>query len=150
MKQRIKEVNFEGKKEGEEAVLAQIATLPEPDRSMAKRVHAIVMKNFPKLTPRTWYGFPAYTKGDDKVVCFFQYASKFKTRYSTLGFSDKANLDEGNMWPVTFALKKLTAAEEAKIAALVKKAVSRDAGGHGGIWTRNPLVRSQVRYPMSS
>ncbi len=122
MKGRLKELNA-GKAEGEEVVLTQIARLPEPDRSMAKHVHTIIMKNFPNLIPKTWYGFPAYTK-EGKLICFFQYASKFKTRYSTLGFSDKANLDEGNMWPTVYALTKLTASEEAKIVTLVKKAVS--------------------------
>jgi len=109
---------------GESAVLAAIANLPEPDRSLAKKFHAIVTKTAPDLSPKTWYGFPAYATHDGKVVCFFQYASKFKTRYSTVGFSDKARLDEGNMWPVTFAVTKITPAEEAKIAALVKQAVS--------------------------
>jgi len=109
--------------EGEVVVLARIAELKEPDRSMAKRIHAIITSSAPSLTPRTWYGMPAYAK-DDKVVCFFQPAAKFKTRYSTLGFSDKANLDAGNMWPNSYALKILTPADEAKIASLVKKAVS--------------------------
>ncbi len=121
MKERLKEQR--NKSDGESVVLAKIATMPEPDRTMAKRVHAIIKKSAPNLIPRTWYGMPAYSKGED-VVCFFQPASKFKVRYSTLGFSDEAKLDEGSMWPVTYALKKLTAAEEAKIAALVKKAVS--------------------------
>jgi uncharacterized protein YdhG (YjbR/CyaY superfamily) len=110
-----------GKANDESAVLAKIAEMREPDRSMAKKLHAIVKATAPALSPRTWYGMPAYAK-DDKVVCFFQSAQKFKARYSTFGFSDKAKLDEGAMWPVTFALKELTAAEEAKIAALVKKA----------------------------
>jgi hypothetical protein len=108
---------------GESAVLAKIAEMREPDRSMGKRLHAIIKASAPALSPRLWYGMPAYAK-DDKVVCFFQATAKFKTRYATLGFSDKANLDEGAMWPAAFALKALTAAEEAKIAALVKKAVS--------------------------
>jgi uncharacterized protein YdhG (YjbR/CyaY superfamily) len=108
---------------GEEAVLAKIAELKEPDRSMAKRFHAIVRASAPNLTPRTWYGMPAYAKGD-KVVCFFQAASKFKARYATFGFSDKANLDEGQLWPTSFALKELGAAEEAKISALVRRAAS--------------------------
>src|SRR5215472_13558918 len=108
--------------QGEEVVLAKIAELKEPDRSMAKQVHAIITASAPSLTPRTWYGMPAYAK-DDKVVCFFQPAAKFKSRYSTLGFSDKANLDEGGIWPVVFAVKNLPEVE-AKIAALVKKAVS--------------------------
>ena len=104
-------------------MLAKIAEMPGPDRAKAKRLHAIVKASAPALSPRTWYGMPAYAM-DGKVVCFFQSAQKFKTRYATLGFSDKANLDEGHMWPTAFALKKLTAAEEARIAALVKKAVS--------------------------
>jgi uncharacterized protein YdhG (YjbR/CyaY superfamily) len=112
-----------GNGEGESAVLAKIAEMQEPDRTMAKRLHAIVKESAPALTPRLWYGMPAYAK-DDKVVCHFQTAAKFKTRYATFGFSDKANLDEGNMWPAAYALKGLTAAEEARIAALVKKAVS--------------------------
>jgi hypothetical protein len=109
--------------EGESVVLAKIAEMKEPDRSMAKRVHAIIKESVPSLTPRLWYGMPAYAK-DDKVVCFFQPALKFKTRYSTFGFSDKANLDEGNMWPNAYALKGLTVAEEARISALVKKAAN--------------------------
>jgi len=121
MKETLKERN--SNMDGESAVLAKIAGMPEPDRTMAKRIHQIVKTTAPQLAPRTWYGMPAYSKGD-KVVCFFQDAHKFKARYSTLGFSDKANLDEGVMWPTSFALKKLTVAEEAKIAALVKKAVS--------------------------
>ena len=104
-------------------MLAKIAEMPQPDRAMAKRLHAIVKASAPDLAPRTWYGMPAYAK-DGKVVCFFQSAEKFKTRYATLGFSEKANLDEGAMWPTAFALKGLTAAEEARIAALVKKAVT--------------------------
>ena len=108
---------------GESAVLAKIAGLPQPDRAMAGRLHAIIKASAPALSPRTWYGMPAYAK-DGNVVCFFQSAQKFKTRYATLGFSDKANLDEGLMWPTAFALKELTAAEEAKIGALVQKAVS--------------------------
>ena len=121
MKEHLKELNA-GKTDGEEAVLAAIAKMKEPDRSMGKRVHTIIMKSAPNLSPRTWYGMPAYANGD-KVICFFQNAGKFKARYSTLGFSDKANLDEGRMWPTSFALKELTAAEEARIAALVKKAM---------------------------
>ena len=109
--------------DGESVVLAKIATMAEPDRAMGKRIHAIVRASAPSLTPRLWYGMPAYGK-DGKIVCFFQDAAKFKSRYATLGFSDKANLDEGNMWPNAFALKGLGAAEEARIAALVKKAVS--------------------------
>jgi uncharacterized protein YdhG (YjbR/CyaY superfamily) len=112
-----------GKADGESDVLAKIAAMSEPDRAMAKRLHAIVKASAPDLSPRTWYGMPAYAR-DGKVVCFFQSAEKFKARYATLGFSDRANLDKGNIWPSSFALKRLTAAEEAKIAALVKKAVS--------------------------
>ena len=112
-----------GRADGESAVLAKIAALPQPDRAMAERLHAIVKANAPALSPKTWYGMPAYAK-DGNVVCFFQNAQKFKTRYATLGFSDKANLDEGHMWPTAFALQELTAAEEAKIVALIKKAVS--------------------------
>jgi hypothetical protein len=108
--------------DGAAQVLAKIASMPEPDRSLGKRVHEIVMAAAPTLVPRTWYGMPAYTK-DDKVVCFFQNASKFKYRYSTLGFQDAANIDSGSMWPVAFALKDLSTADEAKITALVKKAV---------------------------
>ena len=111
------------KADGESAVLANIAEMPEPDRAMGERLHAIIKTSAPTLSPRLWYGMPAYAK-DGNVVCFFQSAQKFKTRYATFGFSDKANLDEGNLWPVAFALKELTAAEEAMIAALVKKAVS--------------------------
>ena len=109
--------------DGESAVLAKIAEMPEPDRVMAERLHAIVKASAPSLSPRTWYGMPAYAK-DGKVVCFFQSAAKFKARYATFGFSDKANLDDGNMWPTSFALKELTSAEEKKIAGLVKKAAS--------------------------
>ncbi len=112
-----------GKADGENDVLAKIAEMPEPDRAMAERLHAIIKASAPALSPRTWYGMPAYAM-DGKVVCFFQSAQKFKTRYATFGFSDTANLDEGAMWPTAFALKKLTAAEEARIGALVKKAVS--------------------------
>ena len=108
--------------DGESAVLANIAEMPEPDRSMGERLHAIIKDSAPYLSPRLWYGMPAYAK-DGKVVCFFQSAQKFKTRYSTLGFNDKANLDEGRMWPVAFALKELTAEEEEKIASIVKKAL---------------------------
>jgi uncharacterized protein YdhG (YjbR/CyaY superfamily) len=109
--------------DGESEVLAKIAEMPEPDRALAERIHAIIKVSAPALSPRTWYGMPAYAK-DGNVVCFFQGAYKFKTRYATIGFSDKANLDEGVMWPVSFALKELTASEEARIVALVKKAVS--------------------------
>jgi uncharacterized protein YdhG (YjbR/CyaY superfamily) len=110
------------KADGESDVLAKIAEMPQPDRAMAERLHAIVTASAPELVPRTWYGMPAYAK-DGKVVCFFQSAQKFKTRYATLGFSDRANLDKGDMWPTSFALKRLTAAEEKKIRALVKHAV---------------------------
>ena len=122
MKARLKELSAQ-EADGESAVLAKIAEMQEPDRAMAKRLHAIVKASAPALSPTTWYGMPAYAK-DGKVVCFFQSAQKFKTRYATLGFSDRANLDEGNMWPNAFALTKLTAADEARIGALVKKAVS--------------------------
>ena len=122
IRDRVQEMKA-GKGDGESAVLAKIAEMREPDRTMAKRLHTIIRESAPGLTPRLWYGMPAYAK-DDKVVCFFQSGAKFKTRYATLGFSDKANLDEGNMWPNAFALKELTAAEEARISALVKKAVS--------------------------
>jgi uncharacterized protein YdhG (YjbR/CyaY superfamily) len=111
-----------GKADGESAVLAKIAEMPEPDRAMAERLHAIVKASAPALSPRTWYGMPAYAK-DGKVVCFFQSAQKFKSRYATFGFNDAANLDQGAMWPTSFALKRLTAAEEKTIGALVKKAV---------------------------
>ena len=110
------------KADGESAVLATIAAMPEPDRALGERLHAIIKANAPTLSPRLWYGMPAYAK-DGKVVCFFQSASKFKTRYATFGFQHPANLDEGAMWPVSFALKELTAADEAKIGDLVKKAV---------------------------
>ena len=111
------------KADGESDVLAKIAEMPEPDRTMAERLHAIIKAIAPALSPRTWYGMPAYAK-DGNVICFFQSAQKFKTRYATFGFSDKANLDEGDMWPTSFALKELTTAEEARISALVKKAVN--------------------------
>src|SRR5712692_8679579 len=122
IRDRVQELKA-GKGEGESAVLAKIAEMREPDRTMAKRLHTIIKESAPILSPRLWYGMPAYSK-DGKVVCFFQDAAKFKTRYATFGFSDKANLDEGNMWPNAFALKGLTATEEARIIALVKKAVS--------------------------
>jgi uncharacterized protein YdhG (YjbR/CyaY superfamily) len=122
MKERILELRAD-KKDGEKAVQAKIEAMPEPDRSMAKRIHEIVKENAPELSPKTWYGMPAYANKDGKVICFFTAASKFNSRYATLGFNDDANLDEGSMWPVSFGLKKLTASEEAKIAALVKKAV---------------------------
>ena len=112
-----------GKADGESDVLAAIAELPEPDRAMAARLHAIISAGAPALSPKTWYGMPAYAR-DGKVVCFFQSAQKFKTRYATFGFSDSANLDEGSLWPVAFALKELSATEEATILALVTKAVS--------------------------
>jgi uncharacterized protein YdhG (YjbR/CyaY superfamily) len=111
------------KADGERAVREKIAEMPEPDRTMAQRLHALIKASAPDLTPRLWYGMPAYAR-DGNVVCFFQNAQKFKTRYATLGFSDKANLDEGAMWPVAFALTELTAADEARIGALLKKAVS--------------------------
>jgi hypothetical protein len=112
-----------GKADGERDVLAKIAEMPEPDRAMAERLHALIKVSAPGLSPKTWYGMPAYAK-DGKVVCFFQSAGKFKTRYATFGFSDEANLDEGTMWPSAFALTELTAADEVRIGALVKKAVS--------------------------
>ncbi|HEX7467271.1 MAG TPA: DUF1801 domain-containing protein [Methanobacterium sp.] len=115
--------NRVNKANGESEVLAKIADMPEPDRAMGERLHSIIKGSAPDLMPRLWYGMPAYAK-DGKVICFFQNASKFKTRYATLGFSDKANLDEDNMWPTSFALKELTSNEEARITALVKKAVS--------------------------
>jgi uncharacterized protein YdhG (YjbR/CyaY superfamily) len=130
MKERGQELKAEARRgpradkaDGESAVLAKIAEMPGPDRAMAKRLHVIVKASAPALSPRTWYGMPAYAK-DGKVVCFFQSAHKFKSRYATFGFNDSANLDKGAMWPTSFALKKLTAAEGAKIGALVKKAVS--------------------------
>jgi len=123
MKERARELKAAADKaDGESAVLAKIAEMPEPDRAVGKRLHAIIKASAPALAPKLWYGMPAYAK-DDKVVCFFQSAQKFKTRYATFGFSDEANLDEGAMWPTAFALKALTAAEEARIGALVKKAV---------------------------
>jgi uncharacterized protein YdhG (YjbR/CyaY superfamily) len=124
MRERARELKAAARKEaGESAVLAKIAEMPEPDRAMAERLHAIIKASAPALSPKTWYGMPAYAKGD-KVVCYFTAASKFNSRYATFGFNDSANLDEGAMWPTSFALKELTAAEEAKIGALVKKAVS--------------------------
>ncbi|PYO41756.1 MAG: hypothetical protein DMD33_12215 [Gemmatimonadetes bacterium] len=122
MKERARELKAD-KADGESAVLAKIAAMREPDRALGKRLHAIIRASAPALAPKLWYGMPAYAK-DDKVVCFFQSAQKFNTRYATLGFSDRANLDEGALWPTAFALKQLTAAEEARIGALVKKAVS--------------------------
>jgi uncharacterized protein YdhG (YjbR/CyaY superfamily) len=130
MKERAQELKAEARRgpradqaDGESDVLAKISEMPESDRAMAKRIHAIIKTSAPVLSPKTWYGMPAYAKGG-KVVCFFRGAQKFKSRYATLGFSDEANLDEGAMWPTSFALKQLTAAEEARIGALVKKAVS--------------------------
>ncbi|CAG0979219.1 MAG: DUF1801 domain-containing protein [Anaerolineae bacterium] len=129
MKERAKELKAEagrrtkkGKADGESDVLAKIAEMPEPEHSMAKRLHEIIKANAPELSPKTWYGMPAYAK-EDKIVCFFQSAHKFKSRYATLGFSDAANLDEGKLYPVAFALKELSATEEAEIIALIKKAV---------------------------
>jgi uncharacterized protein YdhG (YjbR/CyaY superfamily) len=127
MQERARELKAErankSKAEGESDVLAKIAEMPGPDRAMAERLHAIVKASAPELSPKTWYGMPAYAK-DGKVVCYFQSAQKFKTRYATFGFSDAANIDEGALWPVAFALAELTAADEARIGALVKKAVS--------------------------
>ena len=128
MKERAKELKAEAranqkKEEGEKDLLEKIAEMSEPDRSMAKRIHEIITESAPDLWPKTWYGMPAYAK-DGKVICFFQAASKFKVRYATFGFQPDANLDEGNMWPTSFALNELTAAEEKKIVALVRKAVS--------------------------
>jgi uncharacterized protein YdhG (YjbR/CyaY superfamily) len=122
MREHVRELKG-GKTEGEPGVLAKLAEMPEPDRSMGKRVHAIIKAAAPALTPRLWYGMPAYAK-NGKVLCFFQNAQKFKTRYSTFGFSDVAQLDEGDMWPVAFALRALTAADEARISALVQRAVN--------------------------
>jgi len=122
MKQRVQELK-EPKGEGESAVLEKIAEMQASDREMAKRIHAVVKASAPGLSPKLWYGMPAYARGD-KVVCFFQPAKKFKTRYSTLGFNDPAHLDDGNMWPTAYALTKLTAADEARIGALLKKAAS--------------------------
>jgi uncharacterized protein YdhG (YjbR/CyaY superfamily) len=125
MQERARELKAgAGKADGERDVLAKIAEMPEPDRAMAERLHALVKASAPALSPRTWYGMPAYANKDGKVVCYFTPASKFKERYATFDFNAAANLDEGNMWPTAFALKELTAAEEAKIAALVKRAVS--------------------------
>jgi len=128
MKERAQELKAEArasktKADGESDVLAKIAEMPEPDRAMAERLHSIIKASAPALSPKTWYGMPAYAK-DGKVVCFFQSAQKFQSRYATFGFSDTANLDEGALWPVAFALKELTAAGEARIGALVKRAVS--------------------------
>ncbi len=125
MKDRVREMKSArgGKRDGEGDVLAAIAKMPEPDRGMATRLHAVVKASAPLLSPKTWYGMPAYANADDKVVCFFRNASKFKDRYATFGFNTAAKLDDGNMWPTSFALMKLTSAEEKRIAALVKKAV---------------------------
>src|SRR5712664_841382 len=130
MKERVQELKAAARRgpradkaDGQSAVLAKIAEMPKPDRAMGERLHAIIKASAPALSPRLWYGMPAYAK-DGNVICFFQSAQKFKTRYATLGFSDKANLDEGAMWPTAFALTELTAADEARIGALVKKAVS--------------------------
>jgi hypothetical protein len=124
MRERAKEEKAaQSKADGERDVLAKIAEMPEPDRALAERLHALIMASAPALAPRTWYGMPAYAK-DGQIVCFFQSAQKFNTRYATLGFSDKANLDEGAMWPTAFAIKELTAADEARIGALVQQAVS--------------------------
>jgi uncharacterized protein YdhG (YjbR/CyaY superfamily) len=124
MRERAQELKAEAARaDGESALLAKIAEMPKADRDLAKRLHAIVKANAPDLSPKTWYGMPAYAR-EGKVVCFFQSADKFNSRYATFGFSDEANLDKGTMWPTYFALKELTAADEAKIAALVKKAVS--------------------------
>jgi uncharacterized protein YdhG (YjbR/CyaY superfamily) len=127
MKERARELKAEArasknKADGENDVLAKIAEMPEPDRAMAERLHALIKASAPELSPRTWYGMPAYAR-DGKVVCFFQSAQKFKTRYATLGFSDEAKLDDGSMWPTSYALKELTPAEESTISALVQKAV---------------------------
>ena len=131
MKERTRELKGEarrgpraGKADGERDVLAKIAEMPAPDRAMAERLHAIIKASAPALSPKTWYGMPAYANKDGKIVCFFQSAHKFKSRYATFGFSDAANLDAGSVWPTSFAVKELTAADEAKIAALVKQAVS--------------------------
>ncbi len=128
MKERARELKAEARvnrsrAEGESDVLAKIAEMPGPDRAIAKRIHAIVKESAPDLSPKTWYGMPAYAR-DGKVVCYFQSAKKFDSRYATFGFSDEAKIDEGAMWPTSFALKKLTAADEARLGALVKKAVS--------------------------
>lgn len=129
MKERAKELKTEARRkknreEGERDLLEKIAEMPEPDRGMATRLHELITANAPDLMPKTWYGMPAYANSDGKVVCFFQSADKFGARYATFGFNDTANLDDGVMWPTAFALKKVTAAEEAQIVALVKKAVS--------------------------
>jgi uncharacterized protein YdhG (YjbR/CyaY superfamily) len=125
MKERARELKEEGRRaDGEKALLAKIAEMPEPDRAMAERLHAIITASAPDLSPKTWYGMPAYANKDGKVVCYFTPASKFKERYATLGFNAEANLDDGTMWPTAFALTELTADDEARIGALVKKAMS--------------------------
>ena len=129
MKERAKELKAEeranrDRAEGEKDVLAKIAEMPGADRAMAKRIHEIIKASAPALSPKTWYGMPAYANKDGKIICYFTAAAKFNSRYATFGFNDDANLDEGTMWPTSFALKKMTAADEAKITALVKKAVS--------------------------
>jgi len=124
MKERARELKASGSRaDDENDLLEKIAQMPEPDRAMAKRLHALIKASAPALLPKTWYGMPAYANAEGKVICFFQNAQKFKTRYATLGFSDEAKLDEGNLWPNAYALTQLTAADEARIAALVKKAV---------------------------
>ena len=124
MKERARELKAAASKaDAERDVLAKIAEMPDADRAMAERIHTIVTRSAPALSPKTWYGMPAYAKEDGKIVCFFQSAAKFKSRYATFGFNDTAKLDDRGMWPTSFALKKLTAADEKKIAALVKKAV---------------------------
>ena len=129
MRERARELKAESRRDsdraaGERDLLAKIAEMPESDRVMAERIHAIVTANAPDLAPKTWYGMPAYARGDGKLICFFKSADKFKSRYATLGFEENAHLDDGSMWPTSWALTKLTAADEAKIGALVKKAVS--------------------------
>jgi uncharacterized protein YdhG (YjbR/CyaY superfamily) len=129
MKERTRELKAEERASkdraaGENALLAAVAAMPEPDRAMATRIHAIVKASAPAIMPKTWYGMPAYANADGKVICFFQAASKFDARYATFGFNDMANLDDGNMWPTAFALRELTSAEEAKLGTLVKKAAS--------------------------
>lgn len=125
MKERAKEMKANAsREEAEKAVLEKIAEMPEPERGMAQRIHEIIKANAPSLAPKTWYGMPAYANKDGKIVCFFQSAAKFESRYATLGFNDTANLDDGAMWPASFAVKELTATVEARIAELVKKAVS--------------------------
>jgi uncharacterized protein YdhG (YjbR/CyaY superfamily) len=124
MRERVKEMKSAVKGDGERDVLEKIAEMPEPDRAMGKKIHAIVKESAPSLSPKLWYGMPAYANQEGKVVCFFQSSAKFKSRYATFGFNDDAQLDEGAMWPTSYALTRLTATEEAKIAKLVKKAAS--------------------------